>query len=330
MKKFRFLLLAIVITILGLQIKARLIEIKEFPDLIAQADLRFIGLAFGGLLLSYSADGLLSQTILRIVGYPLKFGQTIQIALLDVFAEQTLPLGGIGAVATCYFFYRKIGIPQNALVFLSTVWALLTSSSLVVLFLLSLPFLPYHAALNISLNYRITSIVLLSIGLMVGILALFVLTHPVGKTRFLKIKTAIGTLALKQIFTSNLEKVKDHPMLDGAAIAMALLYYLGQLTCLYASLKAFAVPISLPATVFSLMIALILGWISFIPGGIGIAESALSLVLLSFGYPVAGVIAGVLLFRVISFWIILPIGGLLYVKLEQQYGKIVQPIVTAP
>ncbi|MBV9049028.1 MAG: UPF0104 family protein, partial [Solirubrobacterales bacterium] len=44
------------------------------------------------------------------------------------------------------------------------------------------------------------------------------------------------------------------------------------------------------------------------PGGIGIVEGTLSLLLVAYGMPTSTAVAAVLLYRIISFWIFVPVG----------------------
>ena len=52
------------------------------------------------------------------------------------------------------------------------------------------------------------------------------------------------------------------------------------------------------------------------PGGLGVVEGSLALALVAFGGGRAGTVAAVLLYRVISFWIPLPVGGVCYLALR--------------
>lgn len=53
------------------------------------------------------------------------------------------------------------------------------------------------------------------------------------------------------------------------------------------------------------------------PGGLGVAEGSLTVALVAFGGAKPATVAAVLLYRVISFWIPLPVGGVCYVALNR-------------
>jgi uncharacterized membrane protein YbhN (UPF0104 family) len=46
------------------------------------------------------------------------------------------------------------------------------------------------------------------------------------------------------------------------------------------------------------------------PGGIGVVEGTLSLLLVAYGMPTDTAVAAVLLYRIISFWVLVPVGWL--------------------
>lgn len=45
------------------------------------------------------------------------------------------------------------------------------------------------------------------------------------------------------------------------------------------------------------------------PGGLGVVEGGLSILLIAYGMPTDGALAGVLLYRIVSFWAIVPSAG---------------------
>lgn len=52
------------------------------------------------------------------------------------------------------------------------------------------------------------------------------------------------------------------------------------------------------------------------PGGLGVVEGSLALLLIAYGVPATGALAAVLLYRIISFWVLVPIGWVIWFVLE--------------
>jgi uncharacterized membrane protein YbhN (UPF0104 family) len=61
------------------------------------------------------------------------------------------------------------------------------------------------------------------------------------------------------------------------------------------------------------------------PGGLGVVEGSLTVALVAFGGGKAATVAAVLLYRVISFWIPLPVGGACYVALNRLWARQPRP-----
>jgi len=65
------------------------------------------------------------------------------------------------------------------------------------------------------------------------------------------------------------------------------------------------------------------------PGGLGVVEGSLTLALVAFGGARAGTVAAVLLYRVISFWAPLPIGGACYLLLRAARAQTRRPVLSS-
>ncbi|MDQ6649768.1 MAG: YbhN family protein, partial [Actinomycetota bacterium] len=55
-----------------------------------------------------------------------------------------------------------------------------------------------------------------------------------------------------------------------------------------------------------------------LPGGVGVVEGGLTVALVAYGSERAPALAAVLLYRLLSFWALLPIGGLAYLLLRRE------------
>jgi uncharacterized membrane protein YbhN (UPF0104 family) len=80
-------------------------------------------------------------------------------------------------------------------------------------------------------------------------------------------------------------------------------FCLGDMACLFASLRAFSVEVSVPSLVLAYATGSIAGRRSLPAGGAGIVEVLMTFALVSVGIPLAPALAGVLLHRLVSFWL---------------------------
>jgi len=81
------------------------------------------------------------------------------------------------------------------------------------------------------------------------------------------------------------------------------LYWLGDVACLWAALRAFSVQVPLPALLVAYASAYVLSRRSLPAGGAGVVEVLMTFALVWVGVPLAPALAGVLVYRLFNFWL---------------------------
>jgi hypothetical protein len=100
------------------------------------------------------------------------------------------------------------------------------------------------------------------------------------------------------------------------ATVFAVVNWLADMLCLAAAARAFALPVGLVTIATIYLGVQIVRQIPLTPGGIGLIETGLLAGLASAGAPTAAAAAVVLTYRVLSCWLILPLGGLAWLGLR--------------
>lgn len=98
-------------------------------------------------------------------------------------------------------------------------------------------------------------------------------------------------------------------------LAFALLNWSLDVACLAASMWALGVPVPWRGLLLAYTITQIAGSLRLTPGNLGIAEAALSALLVVFGLPPGQAIAATLLYRVVSYWALQPVGWTCWIAL---------------
>jgi uncharacterized membrane protein YbhN (UPF0104 family) len=101
----------------------------------------------------------------------------------------------------------------------------------------------------------------------------------------------------------------------GLALAAALTNWLTDLLCLYAAARAFHLPVSLAQLAAVYLTVQVVRQIPLTPGGIGVIEVSLLTGLVSAGAGEAS--AAVLVYRLLSCWLIIPVGLLCWLILRR-------------
>lgn len=107
-----------------------------------------------------------------------------------------------------------------------------------------------------------------------------------------------------------------------AVIALALFgaSWLGDAACLAFGLAAIGATPALPSILVAYAAAQVVAYLPITPGGLGLVEGSLTLVLATRGTAAGGILAGVLLYRGISYWATLPAGVAGYLNLRRGHG----------
>lgn len=109
----------------------------------------------------------------------------------------------------------------------------------------------------------------------------------------------------------------------GVSLGWMLLWWVGDLTCL--AVAFIAVGGSLPWR--ALLIAYAAGQLATLlpitPGGLGLTEGSMAVTLAAYGGGMAAAVAAVLLYRLITYWAVLPAGGLCYLSLRRRHSLVI-------
>lgn len=92
------------------------------------------------------------------------------------------------------------------------------------------------------------------------------------------------------------------------ATSLALGNWLADLTCLVLSFLAIGAPVPWEGLLLAYAAAQLATTLPFTPGGLGVVEGSLTVTLVAFGGGQVSTVAAVLLYRVLSYWLTLPVG----------------------
>ena len=112
--------------------------------------------------------------------------------------------------------------------------------------------------------------------------------------------------------------LESNPKLLRKAITFASLNWLLDAASLWVFMAAFGYRVNPDALLVAYGLANVLAAIPITPGGLGIVEGVLTSTLVGFGSPRAIAILGVISYRLINFWLPIPIGGLIYLSLGRR------------
>ncbi|HUY69453.1 MAG TPA: flippase-like domain-containing protein [Candidatus Tyrphobacter sp.] len=297
--------------------------LKEIPLLIGSANKSLILLIIGLQFVFYILDGLLSLTALRIVEVKVHPKHAISIAVLSAIGGKVIPM--IGASLSSFFLYRKLNIETKKIAFLVTVWNIFYILSFTVSFGVALILLPKLAfkvvspivfdALAAVFGFMVVGayLTLRNRGRLLKNLVLFLKKFSFGK------RLEEGSVSsFIETLDEDLALMKRRKWLSFLSFLFSALYYIDNVALLYFSFLVFGFRPDLASLIIAFSLSTILSLISLMPEVPGVTETSIILIFTAFGYPSGLTILASVLYRLISYWLLIPVGAFFYFKYWDQ------------
>lgn len=115
---------------------------------------------------------------------------------------------------------------------------------------------------------------------------------------------------------TRLRDLVAQPRLVGRAIGWAAANWLLDAASLWVFLAAFGHQTAVDGLLVAYGLAMVLAALPVTPGGLGIVEGVLTPTLIGFGVPADVALLGVIGWRLVNFWLPIPLGGLAYLSLR--------------
>jgi uncharacterized protein (TIRG00374 family) len=126
--------------------------------------------------------------------------------------------------------------------------------------------------------------------------------------------------------SERLDQVKSNPPLLARAAGWAALHWLCNAASMIVVLLAFGATPPLDVAIVAFGIASMLSTLPVTPAGLGVFEAAAITLLVAFGVPSAEAILGVVAYRVVSYWLPIPLGGISYLSVQASLSDEAQPV----
>lgn len=332
-KRFNLKNAILVILILGgfYLLLPRIVGLGQTFQLLRHINKFYILLALCTEIISYIGAAWLLGIILSRLGHNLNFITRFRLGSISAFTIHFVPLGAAGQATFDYYFLRKQKVDAGSIVLMWILRLIFTYSGLFMVLLVGLALVPTYPVMSFS--PRIISIALLLIILFEIFYLIWLYQH---KEKFWSAWSKLFDFANRILimFKKNpIDAGKKQQVFDDAyhgiglfgqkkrsslmAIMAALIYWLGDIMCLYFVFLSFGYHIRTGILFFSYCVSTLLGIISAIPGGMGVTEGSLTLIASGMGVPSAIALTATLVFRFFSFWIWIPIGFLSYLALSK-------------
>ncbi|MFI5041137.1 MAG: YbhN family protein [Acidimicrobiales bacterium] len=248
-------------------------------------------------------------------------GHMSRVELSSLAISHLVPGGGAAGGALTYRLLTDAGTPSSDVAFaLATQGA---GSAVVLNAMLWLALIASIPTRGFQPLYTTAAVVgLVVVGSFVGVVLTLTrhedaaaswLTRFTRPVRFLEPDAADR---LVHRLAASLSELTRQPRLLIRAITWAAANWILDAASLWVFVAAFGYRVEPDALVVAYGLANVLGAIPITPGGLGIIEGVLTPVLVGFGAPRGVALLGVVSWRVVNFWLPIPVGGACYLSLR--------------
>jgi putative heme transporter len=234
------------------------------------------------------------------------------LALAGNALAVSLP-GGVAWAATFSFDQlRRRGVPRSLAVYVLIVTTLMSTTALILVLLIGVNI---AGATGPAAPFRLAATVVCAAlaGLSVALVVL--LRIPRGRALLVTAGAAVraipwyGRIAGRvRAETRELAIAGAGPRFFLGSFAAALVSWIIDCACLVASIFAVSGRVPWQGVLVVYGVTQIAESLPITPGGIGVVEGTLTVLLVAYGLPSGTAVAAVLLYRIISFWVLVPVG----------------------
>ncbi len=281
---------------------------------------------FALILLSFYSAAHVYDRALRSTGHKLSMLRLWATAIVAILLSQAVPGGGLASYAFLVETFRRRGIALGSAALVASLEAVSYVIAMLIFFMFSVVYLIFHSSADV------TSGSLLAGGVALAVIgtAIFVLTRSADMLQYWLITLSGGVMRLlrrpwgAQQVAPLIEELVRARGLVAERWGELILLVLIQLTTLMGHSLAMLVVIwslgasaSFAAVVTAFGVALITSTFNVLPGGGGTVEAVLTLTLSQLG---AGdeALAAAVIFRILNFWLLMPIAVVCYRWLMRQ------------
>ncbi|HLB95415.1 MAG TPA: lysylphosphatidylglycerol synthase transmembrane domain-containing protein [Patescibacteria group bacterium] len=310
----------------------RLVDIEEALRLILRINKGYLLLALAAEIISYLGAAGLMGVILSRLGHRIRFWDRFRLGSIAAFAIHFFPLGSFGEGTVDFYFLSRRQVGGGSILLMFVLRMIISYSAFLGLFFLALVLVPTYPHLPFSpkvISFFLMAVIIWGIFYMIHLywhkekfhLLWQKYLHFINRTLAKVGSKAIPAEKIEELFEDIYKGIglffgKKRTSVFGGLTA--LVYWLGDIFCFYFVFLSFGYKIGFGVLLFGYSVATLAGLVSFIPGGLGVAEGTMGLVYNSLGVPLSLALMSILVFRFFSFWIWIPFGLYSFLSLKRK------------
>ncbi len=328
------LALAVVLLVVAIYfVVPKVVGIHGMLDRVGSANVYWVAAAVGFNVIAFLAYAVLFRRVFgegtddALMRRRLDLRASYEISMAGFAATKVFSAAGAGGVALTYWALRRAGMPRQRaaarmvafLVLLYAVYMLALILFGVVLRVHALPgeapvggtIVPAAIAFVVLLVFGLVSLIPGDLGRRMDAVG----ARPSRWSRAVS-RLARGPATVATGTRTALDHLR-HPRRSAITLLAAIGWWAGNIGILWASFQAFGVEVPFAVIVQGFFLGMVANLAPSPAGGVGTVDAGMIGAFVLFGIPAATVFPAVLVFRLVSFWLPIPVGIWAYVQLRR-------------
>ncbi|MET0557474.1 MAG: lysylphosphatidylglycerol synthase transmembrane domain-containing protein [Solirubrobacterales bacterium] len=304
----------------------KLVGLSDALSRLSDADPLWIAVAIGFNVLAFATYIALFKAVVGGEALRLRWVETYEINMAGVAATLLFSAGGAGGIAVTYWALRKAGLERRdsarrMVAFISLHYAFYPIALIVFGVLLRTGVLNGKDSVELTIIPAGVAGLLLILGALVALIPgdlehrLAPYAHGERAQAFLHGAAKVPeTLAEGFRFALSLFA---HPSRGGLAVLGAAGFWAASIGVLWASFHAFGVHVPLAVVVQGFFLGMVANLFPLAPAGVGAVDAGMIGAFVLFGIPEETVFPAILIFRLVAFWLPIPLGVVAFFQLRK-------------
>jgi uncharacterized protein (TIRG00374 family) len=304
----------------------KLVGLGDALSRLDEADPLWIAVAIGFNVLAYATYIALFKAVVGGDALRLRWLETYEINMAGVAATLLFSAGGAGGIALTYWALRKAGmgrrdVARRMVAFISLHYAFYPIALIVFGVLLRTGVLHGKSSVELTIIPAAVAGLLIVIGVLIALIPadlerrLSPYAHGERARAFLKSAARVpATIGEGFRFAIGLFA---HPSRGGLAVLGAAGFWAASIGVLWASFHAFGVHVPLAVVVQGFFLGMVANLFPLAPAGVGAVDAGMIGAFVLFGIPETTVFPAILVFRLVAFWMPIPVGIVAFFQLRK-------------
>jgi uncharacterized membrane protein YbhN (UPF0104 family) len=303
----------------------RLVGLGDALGKLGEADLLWVAIAIAFNVVAIATYIALFKAVVGGDALPLTWKETYEINMAGVAATRLFSAGGAGGIALTYWALRKAGmrrhdVGRRMVAFLALQYVFYPVALIVCGILLRTGVVPGKGSVELTIVPAGVAGLLLILGVLVALIPPDLSRRVEGFARSERSKAIVANLAKVPAiageglrFTAGLFA---NPSRGGLAVVGAAGFWAANIGILWASFKAFGVHVPLAVVVQGFFLGMVANLFPLAPAGVGAVDAGMIGAFVLFGIPEETVFPAILVYRLVAFWLPLPLGIVAFLQLR--------------